>query len=69
MTAEIYSGKETEQSEFVEVCNHTYIEQAIIELGAGSDPHTSAKRRSVGERGQDCGLFTADDDSGLIFLW
>src|SRR5438105_9039804 len=68
MTAEIYGGKEAQKSEFVEVCNHTDIEQAIIESGAGSDSHASAKRRSVGERGEDCWLVAADDGSGLIFL-
>src|SRR5438105_1481435 len=68
MTAEIYGGKEAQKSEFVEVCNHTDIEQAIIESGAGSDSHASAKRSGVGERGQDCWLVAADDGSRLIFL-
>src|SRR5436190_21301202 len=68
MATEIYGGKEAEQLEFVEVWNYADIEQAIVELGVGSDSHASAKRRSIGERGQDGWLFAPDDGSGLIFL-
>ena len=69
MAAEIYGGKEAEQFEFVEVCNQTDIEQAVIEQGVWGDFHPSTERRSVGERGQDCWLVAADDASRLIFLW
>ena len=59
MTAAINSREHAEQFKRIETADDADIEQAIVHLGPGSNLHSAAIQRSVGECGQDRGPVAA----------